>query len=713
MSAPDTEHAWVLYVDPDGTKRERVVESFASEGIATEAVRTAEAARQVLSARRPSCVVSEFDLAETDGIALLESIREVDGELPFVLFTDEGDEQVASDAVTAGVSEYLRKTPTDPQRELLVERVTALLSDDRGQVSEDLKDRAMDRAPVGITIADVQRPDEPLIYVNDAFEQLTGYPAEETLGRNCRFLQGERTDPETVGEMRAAIENDEATAVELRNYTKAGEEFWNRVEIAPVRTVDGETTHYVGYQTDVSARKQAELTARKRADALERKQADLEALLSRIEGLLRDVSEAVIHARTTADIEQHVCEALVDADEYTLAWVGERGPGTESVGIETCVPEEASGRVDPDGELVRTALDEDVVAFDVERPDRAAFTLDTPADGISGPGREPDDVGRWLGEPPDGATDAATRDGDPAEGEHTEDESAGGGRAGREGNSQRAAVPLTYRNTTYGVLGIHADADHTFDGHEAVVLSTLGRIVATAMNALRSQSLLQGEAVIELELSVGQGESFVGVSAACDCQLDHVGTIPPGDEPGMTLFFAVSDASPEDVAGAARQRDGIEAATVVRTGESGDRGVLRLSIGDSVLVDALVEYGGTVVDATANGDTGTVTLQLPKDADPRTFVDEVESRVPGGALEAYREDERPGRTNQEFVSDVEATLTDRQRETLRTAYASGFFEWPRKASGSEVSEAMNISRSTFHQHLRFAERKLLDRFYRQ
>ncbi|WP_302081292.1 PAS domain S-box protein [Salinibaculum rarum] len=116
--------------------------------------------------------------------------------------------------------------------------------------------KAIDDAPVGITVTDPDQEDNPLIYVNDAFVEMTGYPREEVHGRNCRFLQGENTDPEKVATLRGAIDNEEPVSVELRNYRKDGTEFWNHLEIAPVRNDDGEIINYVGFQQDVTGRKQ-------------------------------------------------------------------------------------------------------------------------------------------------------------------------------------------------------------------------------------------------------------------------------------------------------------------------------------------------------------------------------------------------------------------------------------------------------------------------
>ena len=123
----------------------------------------------------------------------------------------------------------------------------------------ELKSRAMDEAPVGITITDPDREDNPMIYVNEGFEALTGYSKEEAIGRNCRFLQGEATRERPVAEMRRAIDRAEPVSVELRNYRKDGSQFWDRVSIAPVRDRAGTVTNYVGFQEDITERKEREM----------------------------------------------------------------------------------------------------------------------------------------------------------------------------------------------------------------------------------------------------------------------------------------------------------------------------------------------------------------------------------------------------------------------------------------------------------------------
>ena len=133
----------------------------------------------------------------------------------------------------------------------------------------ELKDRALDVAAEGVTIASARTPDRPLIYANKGFERMTGYSVMDVLGRNCRFLQGPDTDPATVAEIRSALAESRECVVEILNYRKDRTTFWNRLSITPVRDSLGEVTHFIGVQSDVTGRRETEDGLRRVKEALE------------------------------------------------------------------------------------------------------------------------------------------------------------------------------------------------------------------------------------------------------------------------------------------------------------------------------------------------------------------------------------------------------------------------------------------------------------
>ncbi len=122
----------------------------------------------------------------------------------------------------------------------------------------ELRSRAMNEAPVGICMTDPTLEDNPMVYVNEKFEQMTGYSADEACGENPRMLQGAETDAAKTVEMRQAIDAGQPFSGTLKNYRSDGTEFWNHISIAPIAGENGEVQHFVGFQEDVTEQKERE-----------------------------------------------------------------------------------------------------------------------------------------------------------------------------------------------------------------------------------------------------------------------------------------------------------------------------------------------------------------------------------------------------------------------------------------------------------------------
>jgi PAS domain S-box-containing protein len=102
-----------------------------------------------------------------------------------------------------------------------------------------------------VLITDPSRPDNPIIYVSEAFETQTGYAPEEVLGRNCRFLQGAETDPKAAQAIREALAAQTEITIDILNYRKDGTQFWNRLRIRPLFDDTGRLLYYVGAQNPI------------------------------------------------------------------------------------------------------------------------------------------------------------------------------------------------------------------------------------------------------------------------------------------------------------------------------------------------------------------------------------------------------------------------------------------------------------------------------
>lgn len=148
-----------------------------------------------------------------------------------------------------------------------------------------LFEQAMAQTRMAICLCDPKQADLPIVFANRAFRRLTGYSEEEIVGRNCRFLQGPKTDPEPIARIREAIANEDVVVVELLNYRKNGTTFWNALHLGPIYNDQGELVYFFGSQWDVSdvrAARAEERHAKEMARELSHRMKNMFAVISGI-----------------------------------------------------------------------------------------------------------------------------------------------------------------------------------------------------------------------------------------------------------------------------------------------------------------------------------------------------------------------------------------------------------------------------------------------
>ena len=164
---------------------------------------------------------------------------------------------------------------------------------------------AVERTRMPMVIADARAADNPIVLANQAFLDLTGYAAEEIIGRNCRFLQGPETDPAAVAELRAALAEHRPVELELLNHRKDGTSFWNQLHISPVQDEAGETAYFFASQRDVTEPRRAkalELSERRLLREVDHRTMNAMAL---VQGIVR-LSRADTVASYAASIQARV-----------------------------------------------------------------------------------------------------------------------------------------------------------------------------------------------------------------------------------------------------------------------------------------------------------------------------------------------------------------------------------------------------------------------
>lgn len=197
----------------------------------------------------------------------------------------------------------------------------------------------------------------------------------------------------------------------------------------------------------------------------------------------------------------------------------------------------------------------------------------------------------------------------------------------------------------------------------------------------------------------------MGVSAeeSCHVSLEHLVRRSDGR---LLEFFAVTGAAPERVVARAEATSDIERVQVVEDGPEG--ALYGLVVSGPCVTTTLADADAVARSVSATDGEGRVVATVPEDVSVREVVEAFEARHADTDLVARRDSARPMpvRTERGTRATLGGRLTDKQLEVLRTAFLSGYFEWPRETSAEECAAALDISQPTFSQHIRTAERKV-------
>ncbi|MBX0322352.1 GAF domain-containing protein [Halomicroarcula sp. F13] len=385
-------------------------------------------------------------------------------------------------------------------------------------------------------------------------------------------------------------------------------------------------------------------------------------ILDRINGLIENTVEVLVEATTREAVEAGVCEQLAATDPYTFAWVGR--PDVRGSAL---LPSEWAGDA-------AIAMDDLSVPIGDGTPGSVAFTDHTTEilDDLSAAD------GEWVD------------------------------RVREAGVASVMAIPLSYTDSTYGVLYVCADEPDAFDDREQVVLEALGRAVANAINAIESGKILSADKVVELEFTVDDRALLLSrLSASTGATFTSAGAVTQ-DDGSIRLYLTVEGGDSEAILAELTDDDAVVGATCVAEHEG--RALFDVTVGESLL-GTLVDHGA--VPKAISGESGIVryTIELPYETEAREVFSLVEDNYGNTDLVGYHEHERPVQTQQEFRASLAERFTDRQETALRTAFLGGFFEWPREVDGDELATAMDISRPTYHQHLRAAQQKVFEELF--
>ncbi|MDZ4769269.1 MAG: PAS domain S-box protein [Chloroflexota bacterium] len=260
--------------------------------VTARVVDSAAALEAILDTFVPDLICTAYMMRGFDALMALAIIQRRQIDAPVMVVTGVVGEETAAAVMKAGAADFFLKS----NLLRLAPAVARELRDadhrrQRRLVEAELllKNRALEASPIGAMITDPNLPDNPIIYVNHAFEEMTGYRAAEIIGRNCRFLQGGDRDQPELEIVRVAIRQQRECQVVLRNYRKDGSLFWNQLQIAPLFASDGRLLYFVSAQSDITTKRANEEELRKLYSAT--------SLLFRSSNLLdlgRAIAESVV-----------------------------------------------------------------------------------------------------------------------------------------------------------------------------------------------------------------------------------------------------------------------------------------------------------------------------------------------------------------------------------------------------------------------------------
>jgi hypothetical protein len=256
------------------------------------------------------------------------------------------------------------------------------------------------------------------------------------------------------------------------------------------------------------------------------------------------------------------------------------------------------------------------------------------------------------------------------------------------------------------VLGLGVDAR---DEGEFVALlhDAVGVLVERAFEAVRRRRILVADLVTDLRFDVEDADApLVALATELDAAVSVTGVVP-GD-PGLVVYAETDGVDPQAVVDAVADDESVERTRYVNDGDDGP--IFEFAVRNSP-ARTLVDLDAQVTAYAITPGSGTLHGTVPADADVRALRDELHAEWPDTALVAQETVERTVDRQSTFQGRLRDDLTDRQLAVLQSAYHGGYFQWPRESTGEELADSLDVAAPTLHNHLRVAQRKLLDAFF--
>lgn len=392
----------------------------------------------------------------------------------------------------------------------------------------------------------------------------------------------------------------------------------------------------------------------------------LEAL-NRLNTITQEITHDVITTSSREDLEQAVCDRLVESDAYRYAWIGGVSTPTDEL-----TPRVTAGGVEAPEKIVIDVSEE----ANTSSPEATAVQT-----------RSVQDV-----------QDAQPETGCELEGL---------------GDSYRslAAIPLSYRAVFYGILVVYAESPNAFSGREREILARLGDVIGHAITAIERKNALVSDTALELEFRVDTvAQDLLALTADYDGIIECDTLIRSAEN---LLVYGSAAGLPRDAfEEAAEQTPEVENLRILG-GERRQFDFEFVTGAVNRLDEALATHGGHMCSARIDCGELRFVTEFPQGRDKHQLVELVENNCEAASLQAHRTVERNEPDVPDSRSVLQDRLTEKQRAALETAYHAGYFNWPRTTSGDEIAERLGITQATFSQHFRAAEREFFEAIFQR
>ena len=379
------------------------------------------------------------------------------------------------------------------------------------------------------------------------------------------------------------------------------------------------------------------------------------AALKRINSVIRDVGRITVTASTQSEIERTICEKLTRIEPYCFAWFGEY---EHNKGLQARQWSGTNGEfLDHLRESAESPSEQVLPANRALSTEEIQVTNDIFSDESFAPWRKA---------------------------------------ALNRGFQSAISLPLSYRQTKYGVLEIYASQPNAFGSEEQSAFAELGDIIANAFNTIERKLALLSDIQTELELRMsGQDDVFSRTARETNGEIE-LDTVVSRDDGTWLIYLNAVKEDPSVILPVVRGFSVVESAQLIN--DRGGTALFGIVLREFELGELLAAHGVKIKNIRASSDETSLIVSIPEKADVRTIVNTCQNRYPDVEL-VRRNSSVDSEALENKMEEVES-LTEKQHEALEVALKQGFFAWPRDRTGEEIAELLDVTPPTFHRHVR-------------